>query len=453
MNKIEYFEAFMLKQYDIEQKLNKINRLFDKFEKYEKKSIKCFYENKDEFLELFDYLDLMNNYDYSEIQYFYDLVDEINLDNKKIIKNLLNWFIKTFQDMNFQLNIFINSYVENILNYEFSLEFLDEKDLNLDSRKITDKLAEIDVVDKLNYVEKQFFEKYSIKSIKSSLNNLVKWWFPIKISTFYLESTKWKFKKIKNYHDLIFFKQLYLRYRGYNFILWKNDVCDIFDFNLADANVAFLLEDDLLAMLHFLTNFSKQIDNYPILWLTKIVYKNILNSFWIYYKLDWKVWIKALDEWLSWKHLWGEKSDLIDFFYSESQYLLNIVYKGEYNEIFENYKVKFDLTDEEYELFKEMRFYSIFMTWNIVLEKMIKIKYSWVYEKLKNDKYFLILYKFWANISSFYWTYNDFQKADIKELSKLLNFIDKKTLNWWELNDINFIQKDVDYLVKKLKIT
>ena len=76
--------------------------------------------------------------------------------------------------MNFQLNIFINSYVENILNYEFSLEFLDEKDLNLDSRKITDKLAEIDVVDKLNYVEKQFFEKYSIKSIKSSLNNLVK---------------------------------------------------------------------------------------------------------------------------------------------------------------------------------------------------------------------------------------------------------------------------------------
>lgn len=84
---------------------------------------------------------------------------------------------------------------------------------------------------------------------------------------------------------------------------------------------------------------------------------------------------------------------------------------------------------------------------------MIKIKYNWVYEKLKNDKYFLILYKFWANISSFYWTYNDFQKADIKELSKLLNFIDKKTLNWWELNDINFIQKDVDYLVKKLKIT
>ena len=90
MNKIEHFEAFMLKQYDIEQKLNKINRLFDKFEKYENKSIKCFYENKDEFLELFDYLDLMNNYDYSEIQYFYDLVDEINLDNKKIIKNLLN---------------------------------------------------------------------------------------------------------------------------------------------------------------------------------------------------------------------------------------------------------------------------------------------------------------------------------------------------------------------------
>ena len=55
MNKIEHFEAFMLKQYDIAQKLNKINRLFDKFEKYENKSIKYFYENKDDFLELFNY--------------------------------------------------------------------------------------------------------------------------------------------------------------------------------------------------------------------------------------------------------------------------------------------------------------------------------------------------------------------------------------------------------------
>ena len=62
--------------------------------------------------------------------------------------------------MNFQLNIFINSYVENILNYELSKEFLNEKDLNLDSREITDKLGEIDVVDKLNYVEKIFLKKY-----------------------------------------------------------------------------------------------------------------------------------------------------------------------------------------------------------------------------------------------------------------------------------------------------
>ncbi|MDP3380960.1 MAG: hypothetical protein Q8S84_05580 [bacterium] len=133
-------EKFLNRQTELENDMKDIHKLMIKFEKSEKISIQNFYDNRDKYEVMIEYSKKFNLYNYSEFDYFYNYVSDSNLDNKKILISILNSFIKQFQELNFNLNLFVNTYIENIINYKMTLLLLPSEELNINVRDNSYKL-------------------------------------------------------------------------------------------------------------------------------------------------------------------------------------------------------------------------------------------------------------------------------------------------------------------------
>jgi len=435
-------EGFLKKQNNIELEINEIYELMDEIEDVENKSIKEFYDNKEKYNVLIDYMKKYNSYDYNEFEYIYNIMND--LWDKEAIKNL-DWYMWELQNFIFQLNIFWNTYIENIINYEMALDFLEESDLRLNTIELTEKLWIINNDDKIKFIEKRISLLIWMKNFKWPLKQITDSTFWLKYLFFYFGKTNWKFKKLSDFELYLYFIQLIFRYDRYtNWTLLKG--VKIFDYKYLEKFNDYLLNNDLGALESFVKDFFPVIVNYPILSETKIFFRYILSLFNIFYLPNWEYKVWLIDDIKKASNL-DEKSEfLLNDFYILIKELCDIVYKFNYHKNIENFKSKYDLTDEDYEVLKEFRFVNLFMSWAKVSDFFTNKKLKIIRNKLKNDDYFDILNLYWLYVSSICWSYAQFSKSDIKEIQDKIKKIDKESLSKFFLWDIDYIEESLDMI-------
>lgn len=440
-------EKFILKQNQIQDEMNSISHLMETFEDFENRSIKDFYENKEKFEVFIEYSKKYNSFDYVEYQYYYDIIAETKV---KEAVDMMDSFIQSFQEFNFQLNLFVNTYIENVINYEMALEFLDKKDLHLSASEISNMLWEIDEISKKKFIDKKVFEYIWVKNFASTLDNILKSGMELKLSSFYILLTKGKTKVLQDYTKYLFIKQLYFRYAKYS---WKPTKADgnIVDIDYQIYAQDFLLWWDINAYLEFVKTFYIIIYQYPLTWNSLIVLRSIFSFFNVFYSWDGKVKnhiIEKLSKQIGWDK---EMKNFLNETMQITQEMCNIIYNFTYSKEIENFKSKNDLTDEEFELFKKFRFAGLFLQGNIILDIYDEIHKKWLTQKLKNDDYFSILLDYALYITSMFWTYREISHRDIRILDKKIRALDTSGLSRVFISDIQYIEEYVKDMLRMKK--
>lgn len=438
-------EKFLNRQTELENDMKDIHKLMIKFEKSEKISIQNFYDNRDKYEVMIEYSKKFNLYNYSEFDYFYNYVSDSNLDNKKILISILNSFIKQFQELNFNLNLFVNTYIENIINYKMTLLLLPSEELNINVRDNSYKLWDINVFEKNKFVEKELCELIWVKTFKWSLKTLLDSWLNDKISYYYFTKTSWKFKKLTDYKSYLFFRQLYFRYSNYQEELWKVDNNELFDIFYQYFSQNYLLHHDINSLIKFATKFYEILHHYHITGDLKIIFRSMFSLFDIKYLLNWEVDAWIIDAILKNKNV--DKNfieDLINLKWLLRE-IIDMLYLSTYSKEIEDYKLKNDLSDDEYEQFKDFRFACLYLTWNAIFNAHDKLD-KWIKSKLKDEQYFSIIYQYWIDVSSVYWTYARFNKSDIDELKEKVKVFDSKWLSKLFIYDIDYISREISMI-------
>lgn len=441
MNNIQ-LENFLNRQTELEKDMKDIHKIMIQFEKSEKISIQHFYENKDIFEVLIEYSQKFNLYNYSEFEYFYNYVKDSSLDNKKILISILNSFIVQFQELNFNLNLFVNTYIENIINYKMTLDLLSKDDLNMNVHDNSYKLWDIYVFVKNKFVEKEICELIWVKTFKWSLKSILYSWFNNKISFYHFTKTSWKFKKLTDYKSYLFFRQLYFRYTSYQEELWKEESNELFDVFYQYNSQSYLLDKNISALINFAKSFYEILHHYPLVWDLKLVLRSIFLLFNISYLPNWELNAWIIDEILKNKHIDNKILEDLRMLKKLLREIIDILYLSTYSKEIEDYKLKNDLSDNEYEQFKDFRFACLFMSGNTIFYTYHNLD-KWINEKLKNDEYFSIIKKYWLDVGSVYWSYARFIKSDIDELKDKIKILNKEGLSKLFISDIEYISRDL----------
>lgn len=122
--------------------------------------------------------------------------------------------------------------------------------------------------------------------------------------------------------------------------------------------------------------------------------------------------------------------------------IIDMLYLSTYSKESEAFKNKNDLTDLEYEQFKDFRFVVMFMSGNLIWKSFYKLDNS-IIDKLKDDAYFSIISSFWFSVSSIYWTYERFLKSEIDELKEKVKVFDKEWLSKIFAYDVEYIRSEL----------
>lgn len=433
-NMKQFMEDFLDKQDQIEQTVWEVVKLMDEMEQLENESLKKVFDNKAKFERLFNYSKTFNSYYY----WNFDLLYKMLWNEEKLVK-WLNEFSNYLQDFTFQLNIFTNTFVEDIINYEMAEKFLNKNDLELSANDISYKLSEIKTEDKLQFIREKLWKMTWMKNFKSTLMQVLWSYMPLKFSYYYFSTTNWKLKVLSDYREYIFYRQLYYRYDHYLAELWKVDSTENVDIISLNLSQKFLISKDLSALHVFISSMYILLHNYQINLLdSKTILRSFINSCWINYLPNWDIKVRWFD-------------DLPDVFISNLKGICSILFKGRYPEQIENYKNKYNITEEEFEIFKNFRFISIFKEWNLFFDILKKIEKLWIFNKLKYDNYFDVLYSYWLQFTSVYWTAWNFEKIEIRKISlkiqRILN--DKKNgLPLFFIDDLNHMKDNLDDFLK-----
>ncbi|MDD2870865.1 MAG: hypothetical protein PHS49_02645 [Candidatus Gracilibacteria bacterium] len=119
-----------------------------------------------------------------------------------------------------------------------------------------------------------------------------------------------------------------------------------------------------------------------------------------------------------------------------------MLYLSTYSKESEAFKNKNDLTDLEYEQFKDFRFVVMFMSGNLIGKSFYKLDNS-IIDKLKDDAYFSIISSFGFSVSSIYGTYERFLKSEIDELKEKVKVFDKEGLSKIFAYDVEYIRSEL----------
>ena len=168
---------FLEEQSKIEEMMYKASELMNELDKIEEESIEKVYENKMKLDRMINYSKTFNDYDLSKFISINSLLDDFDE-----WKEHLEWFFKQVQEFISQLNLFINTFIENIINYKMAKQFLSWDKLQLPAREISYLLENIDIKAKLLFIKKELFELTGLKNFKWSLTQVSRSLFPLKFN-------------------------------------------------------------------------------------------------------------------------------------------------------------------------------------------------------------------------------------------------------------------------------
>ena len=437
-NKKKFVEDFFKEQAKTEKMIWEVEKLMEDLYELERESLKKVFDNKIKFERLFSYLKTFNSYDYEKLAILY----KIAWNQQKLIK-WLNTFSNDLQDFTFQLNIFTNAFVEDLVIYEMAEKFLDKKDLELSFDNIFDKLLKIKTEDRLQFIREKLWRMTWVKNFKSTLMLIFRSEMPLKFSYYYFAKTNWKLKVLSDCKNYLFYRQLYYKYEKYLEELLEYDDTENMDIISLNLSQMFVIRKDIKALHAFISWMYTLLLNYSMnIWDSRVILRYFVSSFWINYLPSWDVKIKWFD-------------NLPEEFTIHLKGICSILFKNKYSELIEKYKSKYNLTDEEFEIFKDFRFISIFKEWNSFSNILKKIIESWIFNKLKNDVYFDVLYNYWLEFSSVFWSYWDFVITEIKRIFFKIKYIlnDKENgLSLFFINDLNYMKEGIEDFLKSNKI-
>jgi len=413
-------------QMKIEEMIEKATELMEQLDKIEEESIQKVYDNKAKIDRIINYFEYFNSYDLFKIQKIHNLTW-----NEANIKKHLEQFFYWLQDFIFQLNLFTNTFIENLINYEMVKKFLDKKYLDYSAREIAYKLENIDTKLKLNLVKEKLFELTWLKNIKWSLTQISNSTMPIKFNYYDFCNTGWKTKVLSDLTKYLFYRQLYFRYKRYSEELWKIDNTENFDIMFFDLFQTYLSKGDILSLKSFISGLYILLHQYSLdIWKSRMILRSMFNTFNIKITIKWEIKIELIDILIN--EIWWEEQ----IFVSELKELklhikevLNILYKWKYPEGLEKFKKQYKLNNEEYEKLKDFRFYALYKDGSQVLEKWCKvIPNSALEKKLMKNNYFRILndysQKIWMIFNS-YWSFNKKEVFKLKKVIEDVIFLDE----------------------------
>ena len=138
----------------MEEIMDKSLELMNELEEIENRSLSELYENKEKFEKLIEYSNTLNLFDYNQM----DLMYKELLKTDKKSSEQLKEFIVELQKHIFEVNMFTNTFIENIINYEMVIKLLPDEDLNVSTEEIYNKLMDCDSREKQKLVSKKLNE-------------------------------------------------------------------------------------------------------------------------------------------------------------------------------------------------------------------------------------------------------------------------------------------------------
>lgn len=446
MNIKENWDKYLSRQIQLQKMIEEAKKLMSELERLEEISIKKVYDDQSKFERLINYSEEFNSIDYI----FFDEVLILFKSQKKLVDSIQE-FLSCLQNFTFQLNIFTNTFIENLINFEMAEKLLSKQDLNLTANQVSQKLWNINIESKISFIREKLIDLTWLKNPIGSVTSIMNSGIPLKFSNYYFENTKWKLKILSDYKKYLLFKQLYFRYSVYkNENINEHINLDIVHMHMSQEVI---IGKNISVLLEFVSMFEVVLNMYPITHdNSRKILRSIFSVFGIYYIWAWKVEIELIK---NLRHILKEnnndnENDEIYWFIKELEFLISqctdILYRNKYSTDIEKFKNKYNLDDLDFEHFKDFRFSVMFLEWNIILHKYSSLVKCWLVKKLENSEYFNILKCYWNEVQSLYGTYGSFNKKNIKKLKKDISSVSEELPKNY-LDDLEYLASWVNNLL------
>lgn len=432
--------SFMKEQAVIEKKLNDIVAIINELDKFEQGSIREFYKKKEEVDKLIDYAEDLNNFDYSKFVYCYNSLKENNFEGLHLLKD----FFTRMQSVTFDLNICLNTYVENIINCEMAMDLLSEKYLKETTDKVTYRLWEFDTQKKLQHVEKKICSFLWVKNFKTALKNISRSDFWEVFLPYFFRYTNWKYWILTDYKKYLFFRQYLYRYYIYSMQLFKkSDFGNLFDMHIQELYMNFLSNWDSFSFKLACKKFLNVLDHYPVLDSVKTILRMNFSMLGVEISASWEVDYKRVNELID--------NDISVETKTEISQIANILYFGVYDDKIENFKDEFWLDSYEYELFKDLRYAFLFLEGSKITTIFLDKKFNKIKEKLQDSNYFQILLNYGMNFNAVFWGFLEFDISRLQNIIKQIESVDKEELPDMFAYDLEYMHANIISCFENLK--